>query len=132
MNCSFSYKLGGDYYNQTLVDRVENVDIQYNVDKRVFTGTWKEAGDVTFFKKISDTPTTTRPTDRFVERLNELSLASLNVSYDFRHLHISKFVERLKMSFYMTDVFRVSSVKAERGLEYPFARTYSLGLQATF
>lgn len=132
LNCSFSYKLGGDYYNQTLVDRVENVDIQYNVDKRVFTGTWKEAGDVTFFKKISDTPTTTRPTDRFVERLNELSLASLNVSYDFRHLHISKFVERLKMSFYMTDVFRVSSVKAERGLEYPFARTYSLGLQATF
>lgn len=132
LNCSFSYKLGGDYYNQTLVDRVENVDVQYNVDRRVFTGTWKKAGDVTFFKRISDTPTTTRPTDRFVERLNELSLASLNVSYDFRHVHITKYVERLKLSFYMTDVFRVSSVKAERGLEYPFARTYSLGLQATF
>ena len=132
LNCSFSYKLGGDYYNQTLVDRVENVDIQYNVDRRVFTGTWKKAGDVTFFKRISDTPTTTRPTSRFVERLNELSLASLNVSYDFRHVNISKFVERLKLSFYLTDVFRVSTVKAERGLEYPFARTYSFGLQATF
>ncbi len=132
LNCSFSYKLGGDYYNQTLVDRVENVDVQYNVDRRVFTGTWKKAGDVTFFKRISDTPTTTRPTDRFVERQNELSLASLNVSYDLRHVHITKYVERMKLSFYMTDVFRVSSVKAERGLEYPFARTYSLGLQATF
>ena len=132
LNCAFSYKLGGDYYNQTLVDRVENVDIQYNVDRRVFTGTWKESGDVTFFKKITDTPTTTRPTDRFVERQNELSLASLNLSYDFRHLNITKYVERLKLSFYMTDVFRVSSVKTERGLEYPFARTYSLGLQATF
>lgn len=132
LNCSFSYKLGGDYYNQTLVDRVENVDIQYNVDRRVFTGTWKKAGDVTFFKRISDTPTTTRPTSLFVERLNELSLASLNVSYDFRHVNISKFVERLKLSFYLTDVFRVSTVKAERGLEYPFARTYSFGLQATF
>lgn len=132
LNCSFSYKLGGDYYNQTLVDRVENVDVQYNVDRRVFTGTWKKAGNVTFFKRISDTPTTTRPTDRFVERQNELSLASLNVSYDLRHVHITKYVERMKLSFYMTDVFRVSSVKAERGLEYPFARTYSLGLQATF
>ena len=108
------------------------MDIQYNVDRRVFTGTWKESGDVTFFKKITDTPTTTRPTDRFVERQNELSLASLNLSYDFRHLNITKYVERLKLSFYMTDVFRVSSVKTERGLEYPFARTYSLGLQATF
>lgn len=132
LNCSFSYKLGADYYNQTLVDRVENVDVQYNVDRRVFTGTWKKAGNVTFFKRISDTPTTTRPTDRFVERQNELSLASLNVSYDLRHVHITKYVERMKLSFYMTDVFRVSSVKAERGLEYPFARTYSLGLQATF
>ena len=132
LNCSFNYKLGGDYYNQTLVDRVENVDIQYNVDRRVFSGTWKKEGDVTFFKRITDTPTTTRPTDRFVERQNELSLTTLNVSYDFRHLNITKYVERLKLSFYMTDVFRVSTVKAERGLEYPFARTYSLGLQATF
>ena len=89
LNCSFSYKVGGDYYNQTLVDRVENVDIQYNLDRRVFSGTWKNPGDVTFFKRITETPTTTRPTDRFVERQNELSLASLNLGYDFKHLNIS-------------------------------------------
>ena len=29
VNTSFYYKLGGQYYNQTLVDKVENVDIQY-------------------------------------------------------------------------------------------------------
>ena len=132
LNCSFGYKVGGDYYNQTLVDRVENVDIQYNLDRRVFSGTWKNPGDVTFFKRITETPTTTRPTDRFVERQNELSLASLNLGYDFKHLNISKFAERLKLAFYMTDVFRVSSVKTERGLEYPFARTFSFSLQATF
>ena len=28
VNTSFYYKLGGQYYNQTLVDKVENVDIQ--------------------------------------------------------------------------------------------------------
>ena len=32
----------------------------------------------------------------------------------------------------MDDVFRASSVKVERGLDYPFARTYSFSLQTTF
>jgi len=132
VNCSFAYKAGGEYYNQTLVDRVENVDVQWNVDRRVFTGTWKEPGDRTFFKRVESTPTQTYPTSRFVEKSNELSLSSLNVSYDFKRLNVKRYVERLKIAFYMTDVFRVSTVKAERGLEYPFARTCSFSLQATF
>ena len=132
VNCLFAYKAGGEYYNQTLVDRVENVDVQWNVDRRVFTGTWKEPGDRTFFKRVESTPTQTYPTSRFVEKSNELSLSSLNVSYDFKRLNVKRYVERLKIAFYMTDVFRVSTVKAERGLEYPFARTCSFSLQATF
>ena len=132
VNCSFAYKAGGEYYNQTSVDRVENVDVQWNVDRRVFTGTWKEPGDRTFFKRVESTPTQTYPTSRFVEKSNELSLSSLNVSYDFKRLNVKRYVERLKIAFYMTDVFRVSTVKAERGLEYPFARTCSFSLQATF
>ena len=110
----------------------ENVDVQWNVDRRVFTGTWKEPGDRTFFKRVESTPTQTYPTSRFVEKSNELSLSSLNVSYDFKRLNVKRYVERLKIAFYMTDVFRVSTVKAERGLEYPFARTCSFSLQATF
>ena len=35
----FGYQMGGDYYNQTLVDRVENVNIANNVDRRVFSDT---------------------------------------------------------------------------------------------
>ena len=49
------------------MDRVENVDVQWNVDRRVFTGTWKEPGDRTFFKRVESTPTQTYPTSRFVE-----------------------------------------------------------------
>lgn len=37
LNSSFAYRLGGQVYNQTLVDKVENVDMQYNVDKRVLS-----------------------------------------------------------------------------------------------
>ncbi len=128
----FPILLASLYYNQTLVDRVENVDVQWNVDRRVFTGTWKEPGDRTFFKRVESIPTQTYPTSRFVEKSNELSLSSLNVSYDFKRLNVKRYVERLKIAFYMTDVFRVSTVKAERGLEYPFARTCSFSLQATF
>lgn len=41
-------------------------------------------------------------------------------------------LERLKLTFYANDLFRLSTVKQERGLDYPFARNYSLGLQVTF
>ena len=66
--------------------------------------------------------------------LNELRLSSLNVGYDFRHCAFLKKsrLQQLKASFYMDDVFRASTVKTERGLTYPFARTFSFSLQATF
>jgi len=134
LNCGFSYKLGGQYYNQTLVDRVENVDIAYNIDSRAFRGTWKQAGDEVFFKRIIATPTRTNPSSRFVQDFNELQFTSLNLSYDFRD---TKFLKnsglgRLRTTFFTNDIARIASVKAERGLEFPFARSYSFSLQATF
>lgn len=134
LNCGFTYRLGGQYYNQTLVDRVENVDIQYNVDRRVFTGTWKNPGDEVFFKKITDKPIQTNPSSRFVQDFSELQLGSLNASYDFRNSALLKQVgmQRLRVTFFTNEIARISSVKAERGLDFPFARTYSCSLQATF
>ena len=132
-NVSFSYRLGGDLYNNTLVNKVENVDIAYNVDRRVLNDTWKNPGDLSTFKKITSTPTTTYPTSRFVEKNNELQLASVNLYYDFKFLNLKKIgMERLKLNFYMNDVFRVSTVKTERGTDYPFARNCSVALSATF
>lgn len=32
----------------------------------------------------------------------------------------------------MNDAFRISSVKNERGIDYPFARTISFSVAATF
>ena len=134
LTCSFSYELGGDYYNQTLVDRVENVNIANNVDHRVLSDTWQQVGDVAKFKHISDSPTTTYPTTRFIEKYNELQFASLSCYYDFKYvswLHKLR-MERLKISFYMNDLFHISTVKTERGLSYPYARSFSLSLSATF
>lgn len=134
LNCNFSYKLGGQMYNSTLVDRVENVDIQFNVDRRVFTETWQAPGDQVFFKRIQVRPNRTNPTSRFVQDFNELTLGSVNLSYDFRNTAFIKQigVERIRVTLFTNDVARFSSVKAERGLDFPFARTYSCSVQATF
>ena len=134
VNTSFYFRLGGQTYNQTLADKVENADIQYNVDKRVYEGRWTTPGQKAEYKKLSNPNYFTRPTSRFVQDLNELQMTSLNVGYDFRNFKFVKQsgLERLKLSFYMNDVFRASTVKIERGTDYPFARSFSFQLQATF
>ncbi|UYQ94174.1 SusC/RagA family TonB-linked outer membrane protein [Chitinophaga horti] len=134
LNCAFMYRVGGQYYNQTLVDRVENVDIQYNVDNRVFSGTWTKPGDVTFFKAITPTPSRTNPSSRFVQDMNELTMSSLNLTYDFKDAAFLKrtTMQRLRVTMFTNDLFVLSSVKAERGLSYPFARNISFSVQATF
>lgn len=131
-NASFYYQFGGQTYNQTLVDRVENAYVALNVDKRIYDSVWRQPGDKVSFAYSA--AKTTKPSSRFVQDLNELRLSTLNIGYDFRHHDFVKKIglERLKASFYMDDVFRLSTVKAERGLTYPFARTYSISLQATF
>jgi len=128
-----NYRWGGQIYNQTLVDKVENAQLQYNVDRRVFTDRWQKTGDNARFKAITD-QTTTYPTSRFVEDYNTFTLSSLSVYYDFYNCTFMKkcFLERLKVAIYTNDLFVISSVKTERGTSYPFARTFSLSVQATF
>lgn len=132
LNAYFYYSYGGDVYNQTLVDKVENVDPQKNADKRVLYDRWKQPGDVAIFKAIDNT-TTTMPTSRFIEQENYIRLSSLNLSYQFTPEQLKRMgIERLKVSLIGNDIFRASTVKMERGTSYPFARNYSLSLQVTF
>lgn len=132
LNAYFYYSYGGDIYNQTLVDKVENVDPQRNADKRVLYDRWRQPGDVAKYKAIDNT-TTTMPTSRFIEQENYIRLSSLNLSYQFTPEQLKRMgIERLKVSLIGNDIFRASTVKMERGTSYPFARNYSLSLQVTF
>ena len=130
----FSYQWGGDYYNQTLVDRVENANVAYNVDSRIFSDTWQSAGDIAMYKHISSNPTTTYASTRFVQRDNTLDFTSFSAYYDFKHCDwLEKaHMERLRLTFYLNDVFHLSTIKTERGLNYPYARTFSFSLTSTF
>ena len=132
-NVTMNYRWGGQLYNQTLVDKVENAQMQYNTDRRVLTDRWQKAGDVALYKAITDL-STTYPTSRFVQDYTLFTLSSLTLYYDFRNCPFVKhsFLERLKVSAYTNDLFVISSVKTERGTDYPFARTFSLSAQVTF
>ena len=133
VNVGMTYRFGGQIYNQTLVDKVENADLTNNVDRRIFTDRWVKPGDKSRFKAITD-ESTTMATGRFVEDNNIWTLSSINLSYDFdRFAGVKKAgFQRLRLSFDMNDVARISSVKIERGTSYPFARTFSFSLQAMF
>lgn len=132
-NITMNYRWGGQIYNQTLVDKVENAKLQYNVDRRVLSDRWQKPGDVALYKAITGQGIT-YPTSRFVSDYNVFTLSSLTLSYDFRNCRFvrNSFLERLKVSAYTSDLFVISSVKTERGTDYPFARTFSLSAQVTF
>ena len=122
-----------------LVDKVQDVDPRYNVDKRAFEQRWQKPGDKVRFAAFRNelnginVAYATRPTSRFVEDYNYMELATLNLSYEFGTAKLQRYgIKRLKAMFYMNDVFHVSNVKQERGIDYPFARNFSIGLQARF
>ena len=110
---SFSYDWGKQTYNQTLVDEVENADIQYsNVDRRVLTDRWQKPGDIAPLKDIKAIRSVTMPSSRFVQDDNELSLRALTLSYDFSTEFVKKLhLQRLRFELSSNDLFRVSSVR---------------------
>ncbi|WP_341835693.1 SusC/RagA family TonB-linked outer membrane protein [Chitinophaga pollutisoli] len=138
LNVFFRFRYGGQAYNQTLIDRVENVNASmYNVDRRVAEERWMKPGDVVFFKGIRNASGgnngLTRASSRFVQDDNELSCESLSVYYRFPDGMMDKYrMRNTRITFFTGDLFRFSSIRRERGLDYPFSKTYTLQIQTTF
>ncbi len=141
---TFMYECGGDAYNQTLVDKVEDANIYlHNVDKRVLTDRWQKPGQIKKFRKLTirekkgalNIPTT-RPTERFVQKNNNLSLNSVTLGYTLNRDQFSWMkvagISMLRFEIGANELFYWSSMKAERGLDYPFARTMNFSLNLTF
>ncbi|GAA4311886.1 TonB-dependent receptor [Mucilaginibacter gynuensis] len=132
LSFSLYYRLGGQMYNQTLVDRVENANPRFNVDRRALDEKWKKPGDVTFYKNIADQGVTFA-SSRFVQKENLVELQSVNFSYDLKKDVAKKIgLQSLRPSITLNDVFRTSSIEIERGINYPFARNVTFSLLASF
>ncbi len=134
MFASFLYTFGGGAYNNTLVSYVENADIKNdNVDKRVLLDRWQKPGDITTMKDIRDRNVTTGASSRFVQKNNTLQWSSLTMSYNFRPEQLKKLhLSGLRLSFTMNDLFYWSTIRQERGLDYPYSRSFNLTTNIIF
>ena len=132
-SANFRYSIGGQIYNTTLADRVENANLYQNVDRRVYDQRWRNPGDVTMFKDVKDT-SRTRQTSRFVQDYDYISCESVSIGYDVTSRKVLGFIgaERLRITGYLNDICRWSTVKQERGLDYPFARRFAFSLNVSF
>lgn len=129
---SFMYEFGGQRYNSTLVSKVENARISsQNVDRRVLSGRWQQVGDRTPYGKLqTDIVASTRPTSRFIQDYNVLSFNSLTIGYDVNTEWLKKYhLGMLRFELSGNDFFRASSVCAERGLDYPYSRSFALSVK---
>lgn len=138
VNLAGRYEFGGQLYNRTLLDKVENANLRYNVDRRAYTERWQKPGDVTLFKGITQAATgqSTKASSRFVMDNNELAFSSLNIMYrmeqrDFDFLK-KLGMSSLSLSLYLEDLMRFSTINMERGIDYPFARQISMSLNIIF
>lgn len=131
-SASFGYSFGGVVYNQTLVTRVEGANPKQNADERVFNDRWKKPGDYARYRNIADY-STPQQTSRFVQVNNYLTLQSLSVAYEFTPWQIRKLgLSRMRLELLTNDLFYLSSIKRERGLDYPYARSVEMSVRFSF
>ena len=131
-SASFGYSFGGVVYNQTLVTRVEGANPKNNADERVFNDRWKKPGNYARYRNIADY-SVPQQTSRFVQVNNYLTLQSLSVAYEFTPWQIRKLgLSRMRLELLTNDLFYLSSIKRERGLDYPYARSVEMSVRFSF
>ena len=132
VSLSTTYTFGADYYNTTLQNKVENIDKYHNVDARAFTDRWKNPGDLSRYLSIRSNETS-RTSERFVEKRNEIYFSNIQVLYDVPVKAISKLgLRKLAVGFGFSDIGYLSTIKFERGTSYPYCRSVNLTFRPTF
>ena len=130
---NFRYQLGADVFNTALWNKVENIDFLYNQDRRALYERWHKAGDIVPFKDVRD-QNPSPMTSRFIQNEKTLTLESVHLEYQFfsnswiKHLGLGS----LRIFADARDLFRLSTIRAERGTTYPYARTIEAGLSLNF
>jgi TonB-linked SusC/RagA family outer membrane protein len=134
----FRYRFGASFMNQALYQKVENIsfdNLANNQDKRALYERWKTPGDRASFRAISTTSETPM-SSRFIQKENSISAESINISYSFSksdHPWMAKLkLQGLRLSATTNNIFRLSNIQLERGLNYPFASSTSFNINVSF
>lgn len=129
---NLNYSFGADRYNYTLHQRIESVNYMVNNDKRALLERWKQPGDIARYKAIDDN-SRTKASSRFVQKENRLSLTSLRFSYTIPNETLrGKILSMVRLSVTCNELFYWSTIRQERGLSYPFARSVNFSAQINF
>ena len=136
MNLAFTYSLGAHIYNQTLVDKIENSKVAYNLDRRAIKARWSKDNPDAKYKSIEIIGNDTPQSSRFVQKENKLTFSSITLGYrfdpkNFKFLQTCR-VASLSLNATMNDIAVLSTIRQERGLDYPFARSFNLSLSVLF
>ena len=136
VNLGFTYSLGARTYNQTLVDKIENSSVAYNLDRRAIKARWSKDNRDAKYKSIKLIGNSTPQSSRFLQKENKLTFSSISVGYRFDPKRF-KFLQAcrvgsLSLNAAMNDIAVISTIRQERGLEYPFARSFNLSLSVLF
>lgn len=133
LGINFSYTFGGDIYNSTRAEKIENINPRYNADVRAFTERWKQPGDLVPYLNLSATGGQQFVhSSRFVENENEIWLSSINLAYEFPQSLIQSWgIQRLRLTLGASDLFRLSTVRYERGTSYPYSRSINMSFNIT-
>jgi TonB-linked SusC/RagA family outer membrane protein len=130
------YSFGADAFNNALYNKVENIGsttIFDNQDERAFTERWLTPGQLAEFKGIGLT-NSTPISSRFIQKNDYLSGESIRIGYkvtDKAWLNKAG-LSALGVNALANEFFRWSTIKAERGIDYPFSRIYTLSLNVSF
>ncbi|GHS94936.1 SusC/RagA family TonB-linked outer membrane protein [Bacteroidia bacterium] len=130
---NFRYRIGGQIFMKTLYDKVENISDRFqNQDKRALYDRWQKPGDNAKFRSISINESAPM-SSRFVMDNNILSGESISLGYESDAPWLRRVgASAMTVRGYMNDIFRFSTVKNERGIDYPFSRSFSLSLGFRF
>lgn len=135
VSANFRYQVGGYTFASALFNKVENIsrdNIFNNQDKRALYDRWQQPGDQARFKSIANS-SSTQMSSRFVLKENTFKGESISVGYETTAGWLKTFgASSLTVNAYMNDIFRWSSIKEERGTEYPFARSVAFSLSVRF
>ena len=133
INCR--YEVGGQIFASALYEKVENIseeELYYNVDRRALYDRWQKPGDNARFKAI-DNLDSTPMSSRFVLDNNVFTLESISVGYDTSAAWLRKIkVQGASIRLYANNIWRIASVKEERGIEYPFSNSISMSISLRF
>lgn len=129
------YRWGGQVFHDALYEKVENISLEglkHNQDKRALYDRWQNPGDMAKFKSVTSSEQTPM-SSRFVLDENTLVGESFQMGYEFDGPWMKQAgLTALALQLYANNIFRFSSLKVERGIEYPFARSVSMSLSLTF